>query len=340
MDPAPHPDELATGLIRVDADGRISWLNRAAADLLTRSPTALKSTCLDQHAPELARWMHRARASGRSLSAPESQLQSGGMMVDAFFHALADDILIELHPVAERVRQRELAERADQTQALTLLTHHLAHELRNPLAGVRGAAQLIAAAAPQDRSGEHARLIQREVDRITALIERFAAGKEGNAGTVNLHRVLEEVAELVAAEARDGLDIEKDFDPSIPDLKANEGQLHQLFLNLARNAAQAGSTHLRLTTRIEHQSPLLDQTGCHAVRIDVDDDGHGVDRELRDRLFLPLVSGRSDGTGFGLAIVQQIVRAHGGLVEYLPHDPGSRFRVRLPLIPAAEQRNG
>jgi two-component system, NtrC family, nitrogen regulation sensor histidine kinase GlnL len=245
---------------------------------------------------------------------------------------LGEECLIELHPVAERVRQRELAERADRAQAMTLLARHLAHELRNPLAGVRGAAQLIAATHSNDRSAEHARMIQREVDRMTTLLEQFAGGGAGQAGPVNLHRVLDEVADLVLAEAHDKLAIDKDFDPSIPELHAREGQLHQLFLNLARNAAQAGSTRLRLTTRIEHQSPLLDQAGCHAVRIDVDDDGQGVAPELRDRLFLPLVSGRSDGSGFGLAIVQQIVRAHGGLVEYLPRQPGSRFRVRLPLI--------
>ena len=340
MSAAPHPDELATALIRVDESGNIIWLNRAAADLLKRSPSALEQTSLNQHSLLLARWSTRTRESARSLSAPECELASGGPVVDAFFHPLGKDILIEFHPVAERVRQRELAERADRAQAMTLLTRRLAHELRNPLAGVRGAAQLITSTHPKDRSGEHARLIQREVDRITNLLERFAGGGDRQISPVNLHRVLDEVAELVIAESHEDLSIDKDFDPSIPKLHADEGQLHQLFLNLARNAAQAGCTRLRLATRIEHQSPLLDQAGCHAVRIDVDDDGPGVNPELRERLFLPLVSGRSDGSGFGLAIVQQIVRAHGGLVEHLPSEPGSLFRVRLPLIPAGEQAGG
>jgi two-component system, NtrC family, nitrogen regulation sensor histidine kinase GlnL len=334
MSGAPHPDELATGLIRVRGDGTIAWINRAAADLLGRSPAALTGTPLDEHCPTLALWLDRARDSDRPLRAPECQLQPGGHETDADFQVLEGSILIELHPVAERVRQRELAERADRAQAMTLLTRRLAHELRNPLAGVRGAAQLIEAVQGGQRSGEHARMIQREVDRITGLIDRFAGGTEGHTGPVNLHRVLDEVAELVAAEERERLVITKDFDPSIPELVADEGQLHQAFLNLARNAVQAGAARLQLSTRIEHHSALLDQAGRHAVRIDIDDDGSGVDAGLRDRLFLPLVSGRSDGSGFGLAIVQQIVRTHGGLVEYLPLAQGSRFRVRLPLIPA------
>ena len=336
MSAAPHPDELATGLIRVRADGRIDWLNRSAADLLARSPTALINSPLVDHSPLLSRWMVRTRDSGRPLRAPESRLEASTQVVDAFFQVIGTDTLIELHPVAERVRQRELAERADRAQAMTLLTRRLAHELRNPLAGVRGAAQLISAAEAGTRSKEHARMIQREVDRITGLIERFAGGEDQRIGPVNLHRVLDEITELVMAEGYEGLAIVKDFDPSIPELLADEGQLHQAFLNLVRNAAQAGSTRLRMSTRIEHQCALLDLADHHAVRIDIDDDGGGVEPDMRDRLFLPLVSGRSDGSGFGLAIVQQIARTHGGLVEYLPLATGSRFCVRLPLITAEE----
>jgi two-component system, NtrC family, nitrogen regulation sensor histidine kinase GlnL len=340
MKRTPDPDELVTGLIRMGADGRIAWLNRSAADLLKRSPGTLTGSRLADHSPLLARWMKRARDGGRSLHVPESRLEDGSPVVDLHFHASGDDILIELHPVAERLRQRELAERADRSQAMTLLTRRLAHELRNPLAGVRGAAQLIAAMPTGERTGDHARMIQREVDRITGLIERFAGDEQPQIGPVNLHRVLDDVAALVTAEGHDRMLIDKDFDPSIPTIEADEGQLHQVFLNLVRNAAQAGSTRVHLRTRIEHHCALLDQAGRHAVRIDVEDDGGGVDPSLRERLFLPLVSGRSDGSGFGLAIVQQIVRAHGGLVEYQPLEVGSRFRVRLPLIPAGEPVDG
>jgi len=330
------PDELATGLIRVAADGRIDWMNRAAADLLMPSGVRQERQPIDHLSPVLGGWVRQVRGDGRALHAPEAALGHDAQVVDACVQPLTDFVLIELHPVAERVRQREMAERADRQQALALMTRRLAHELRNPLAGVRGAAQLIAARGSDETSGRHAALIQREVDRITTLIERFADSERRTRRAVNLHRVLSEAGELVAAERHGALRLERDFDPSIPELTADAGQLHQLFLNLLRNAAQAGAHSVRLITRIEHDAPLLDRPGGRVVRIDIDDDGRGVPPALRDRLFLPLVSGREDGSGFGLAIAQQIARTHGGLIEYRPLESGSRFMVRLPLESAGE----
>lgn len=327
------PDELATGLVRVDTDGRIQWFNRSANALLAPPGASLKLRTIHQISPALGEWVRQVVLKGRSLHAPEALLEDGSTMVDAYLHPIDGSILVELHPITERVRQREMAERADRQQALSVMTRRLAHELRNPLAGVRGAAQLIAARGKDEASSRHAAMIQREVDRITALIERFAGNGERRSSPVNLHRLLADASELVIAEQHGALRIERDFDPSIPELMADEGQLHQLFLNLLRNGAQAGATAIRLTTRIEHNSPLLDRPGGHALRIDIDDDGSGVSEPIREKLFLPLVSGRDQGSGFGLAIVQQIARSHGGLVEFLPLAAGSRFRVRLPLEP-------
>jgi two-component system nitrogen regulation sensor histidine kinase GlnL len=332
------PDELATGLVRVAADGTVEWCNRSAGALLAAPGISPRQRPLEQLSPALADWVAQVRKQQRSLHAPEALLEDGATVVDAFLHPVGESVLIELHPIAERVRQREMAERADRQQALSIMTRRLAHELRNPLAGVRGAAQLIAARGSDEASGRHAAMIQREVDRITALIDRFAGNGERHSAPVNLHRVLGEAAELVAAEQHGGLRFERDFDPSIPELMADEGQMHQLFLNLLRNGAQAGAGTIRLTTRIEHNAPLLDRPGDHAIRIDIDDDGSGVPEALREKLFLPLVSGRDQGSGFGLAIVQQIARAHGGLVEYRPRPQGSRFRVRLPLQTGAGPR--
>lgn len=325
------PDELATGLLRVDGKGRVEWSNRSADALLAPAGIRLPDRDLHHVSPSLADWVRQVAEQGRSLHVPEALLEEGGTTVDLYLHPVDDSVLIELHPIAERVRQREMAERADRQQALSLMTRRLAHELRNPLAGVRGAAQLIAARGSDAASGRHAGMIQREVDRITALIDRFADNGDRRTEAVNLHRILTETAELVAAEQQGGLSVDNDFDPSIPELVGDAGQLHQLFLNLMRNAAQAGATRLRLSTRIEHNAPLLNRPGGNAVRVDVDDDGGGVPAPLRERLFLPLVSGRDQGSGFGLAIVQQIARGHGGLVEYQPLEAGSRFRVRLPL---------
>ncbi len=330
------PDSLYTGILIIGTEGTIDRVNQAAADFLGRSPASLQGTSLEQADPALARWSQRLAQGHRSFQAPEASLSSTGQSTDAVFTRIEQGVLIELHPVAERLRQRQLANRADQQQAVHMLSRRLAHELRNPLAGVRAAAQLIGSQTSEPALQRHAEMIQREVDRITGLIERFA-GEQNNAfAPVNLHRVLEETGELVVAERHGCLDLIKDFDPSIPQLMADGDRLHQLVLNLVRNAVQAEAGSIRLVTRIEHDSPMVDRPARHAVRIEVLDDGQGVPETLRDRLFLPLVSGRDQGSGFGLAIVQQIARAHGGLVEYLPRSPGSAFIVRLPLIAAEE----
>ncbi len=330
----PDPDLLATGLIRVDASHQVSWINRAAADLFGRSRSALVRLPLAQLSVALDDWHQRMDHLGQPLQVSEAQLAEGGSVLDVIFHRLENDTLIELHPVTDRIRQRAMAERADRQQALTLLTRRLAHELRNPLAGVRGAAQLIQAATGESRLIRHAQMIQREVDRITGLIERFAGDGEKQLEAVNLHQVLDEAGELVLAENHGHLKLKKHYDPSIPELQSNGGQLHQLFLNLLRNSIQAGAREIRMTTRIEHRSLLIDEPARHAVRIDIDDDGQGVPEALRDRLFLPLVTGRDQGSGFGLAVAQQIARMHRGLIEFEPLERGSRFRVRLPLIVA------
>lgn len=327
-------------VVDTSAQPRLIHWNPAAADLLQLpgKPGDLPDlTAIDSG---LAESLSRARRRGQSLQISELTIERSHALVDVQVQALGQNqMLIELHPVTERVRQRELTDKADRQQALALLARALAHEIRNPLAGVRGAAQLIEAISHDSAGQRHARMIQREVDRITRLIERFAEATPEQREAVNLHQVLNETLELIEAESPARLIIERRFDPSIPDILASSGPLHQLFLNLLRNAVQAEARHLTLSSRIEHHSPLVDRPARHAIQIEIDDDGHGVEPSLRDKLFLPMVSGRDQGSGFGLAVVQQIARSHGGLVDYQPLPRGSRFRVRLPLITAEAQGN-
>jgi len=327
-------DSLHTGLIRVGSDGHILWLNAAAADVLGRSISSLAAQPLTAVEPALARWAARVNRERPCYQAPEARLDSSGEIADIVFTCLDQGILIELHPIAARVRRRRLAERADQQQAIHMMARQLAHELRNPLAGVRAAAQLIGHQTDNAGIARHADMIQREVDRLTRLIERFAAEEAPSLAPTDLHQVLDECLELVRAERHGRLKLQRDFDTSIPPLQADGGRLHQLVLNLLRNGVQADAGRIELSTRIEHDSPVVDQPARHAVRVEIRDDGHGVPVHLRERLFLPLVSGRDQGSGFGLAIAQQIARAHGGLIEYRPLEHGSAFTLRLPLIVA------
>lgn len=324
MSQVPDPEALVTGVILAGPGGEIRWMNRSARSMTGATP--------DSVLPDpLAGWVMQV-AAGRDLNVPEARLE-GGTVADVYLRLIDNGVLIELHPVAERVRQRELADRADRQQSIAQMLRTLAHELRNPLGGIRAAAQLISQRGESPASQRHAELIQREVDRVSALLDRIVAGESGALEPLNLHQVIDEAWELVRAGAGPEMEVDRDFDPSIPGLMAASGPMHQLFLNLFLNAVQAGARRIRIRTRIERNSPLIDVPGRHALKVDIDDDGSGVPEALRDRLFLPLVSGRSQGSGFGLAVVQQIARAHGGLVEYAPLPEGSRFRLRLPLEP-------
>jgi len=325
------PDQLRTGLIHVDHDGKTRWVNLAAADLLNARPEALIDRPLKDSCAALDRLRQRAERNESPLSVAEAHVLSDGPVLDLFVRVDDDGSWFELHPIAERIRLRERAQRADREQSVTLLARSLAHELRNPLAGVRGAAQLIEKSDDSAALERHARMIQREVDRILALINHVAEDRPPRLGRINPHRVLDDALELVQAESGGRLRMQRHFDPSIPDQDADEGRLHQLFLNLLRNSVQAGALNLTLRSGIEHDSAWVDPPARHAIRIDIDDDGEGVPDTLRDRLFLPMVTGRDQGSGFGLAVVQQIARAHGGLVDYRALESGSRFSLRIPL---------
>jgi len=325
------PDQLTTGLIQVHDSGRILQANRAAEDLLGVAPGALHDQALEQIAPLLAAIQRRARDTQSVLRVIESHALHPGPVVDLTVQHTGQTCLFEILAITERMLHRERADRADREQALTLLARSLAHELRNPLAGVRGAAQLIEQCGDTATAMRHARMIQREVDRINALVGQVAEERPRKIEAVNLHRALEHAMELVQAESGGHLRIERTFDPSIPEQWVDEGQLHQLFLNLLRNSVQAGAQRLVLSSRIELDSAIANPPARHAIRFDIEDDGTGVPESIRDRLFLPLVTSRDQGSGFGLAVVQQIARAHGGIVDFTALDTGSRFTFRIPL---------
>jgi two-component system nitrogen regulation sensor histidine kinase GlnL len=175
-------------------------------------------------------------------------------------------------------------------------------------------------------------MIMREVDRIDELIKSFWQPAI-NRALFDIHHCLQEAAELLESEAAD-IRVQRDYDPSIPPISGDPSAFRQLFINLLRNAEQAGARNLLIKTRVEHGSALLEEGRGTVVRIDLEDDGEGVPVKLRPLLFLPMVSGRRAGTGLGLALVQQIAADHGGLVTFEPleaHETGSRFSVHLPF---------
>ena len=325
-------DQLSTGLISVDANQTITQCNQAACTYLGRTKSALVDAAISDFLPKSLLVMIQDRAQQQTIQVSEVELIVKSQSVDiGITHLNSSETLIEIHPITERIRQRTHADRIDQQQAITQLARQLAHEVRNPLAGIKAASQLIAQQSNDANATRHADIINRGTERIISLLERFAHDHPHQKSATHLHQLLQETADLVTVEQQGRLTIDADFDPSIPLLMADPDQLNQLFLNLMRNCAQANASLIRITTRIEHNSPIIEAPTRHAVRIEVRDNGDGVPEHLRQRLFLPLVSGRDQGSGFGLAIAQQIARAHGGLIEFQPSDQTTAFICRLPL---------
>mgnify|MGYP001826231942 CR=1 FL=1 len=211
-----------------------------------------------------------------------------------------------------------------------MLSRNLGHEVRNPLGGIRGAAQMLADELETGELSTLARLIMRESDRIDELIQSFGQ-PELDRTELDLYPLLDEALDLLAVEFREAVRIERDYDPSIPAIHGDGSAIRRVVLNLLRNACQAGATVVMIRTRVEHSSALLQSGKGGVIRLDVIDDGRGVSESLRPLLFLPFVTGRRDGTGLGLALSQQIASAHGGLLTFEALEPGSRFSMYLPF---------
>ncbi len=208
----------------------------------------------------------------------------------------------------------------------------LAHEIRNPLAGLRGAAQLLARRLTDPAAARYLEVITAEAERLTALVERLLSPTPpGPHASINVHEVLERVRLLAESDAGWSVVVQRDYDPSLPPLTGNADRLVQAVWNLVRNALQAGSTEVRLRTRADHDVAIGEHYHRLVLRLDVADNGRGVPDELAGRLFLPLVSGRADGTGLGLTLAQEVAREHGGSLTYRSRAGRTVFTMLLPL---------
>lgn len=325
-------DLLDTGVVRMDGSGRVLLMNNAAEHALLTSRERARGHHLDEVADipaELTEAVQHLPADGSGLRLHEIRMGSGTF--DCTIQATEGrGVLLELHNLEwERLRLR-LHQREVQTGMLELLSRNLGHEVRNPLGGIRGAAQMLAEELEPGELATLARLIMRESDRIDELIQRFGQ-PELDLQDVDLYPLLDEALDLLLAEFGDNVTVERDYDPSIPPLRADAPAIRRVLLNLLRNACQAGADRVLLCTRIEHGNALLQSASGSVLRLEVIDNGQGVPESLRSLLFLPLVTGRRDGSGLGLALSQQIASAHGGLLSFEALPQGSRFTLFLPL---------
>jgi two-component system nitrogen regulation sensor histidine kinase GlnL len=221
------------------------------------------------------------------------------------------------------------------------MIRQLAHEIKNPLGGLRGAAQLLERELPEATLREYTSVIISEADRLTALVDSMAGPNRPLQKTqLNVHEVCEHVYHLLRGEAASSVAIERDYDPSLPTALLDRNQLIQALLNVARNALQAVGDRGRITVRTR----ALPNAGIagHRYRliasVQVEDDGPGVPQELRSSLFYPLVTGRTNGTGLGLAVAQDLVTRHGGLIEFESEPGCTVFTLLLPLDDSPPER--
>ncbi|MES2313209.1 MAG: ATP-binding protein, partial [Pseudomonadota bacterium] len=223
------------------------------------------------------------------------------------------------------------AEPLANSSPLSATLRGFAHEVKNPLAGLRGAAQLLHRRVDNEDLRSLAGLIIDEADRLGVLANRLLHHDGApQIGPVNIHQLLERLTDLLQAEPSPP-QLRHDYDPSVPDLLGDADRLQQVLLNLARNALEAGAHTLTLRTRVEHGVRVGERMLRMALRVDVIDDGPGVPAALRDTLFQPLVSGRADGTGLGLALSREIAHEHGGELRYTSRPGETAFSLYLPM---------
>ena len=252
----------------------------------------------------------------------------------------ADEIIVELLPLELQARQDREERLAEQAQANKELIRNLAHEIKNPLGGIRGAAQLLEMEIESIELTEYTQVIIHEADRLQSLVDRLLAPhrRPHLVGDVNIHEVCERVRLLILAEFPKGLTVVRDFDTSIPEFRGDREQLIQTVLNIAHNACQAltdmmaqGRATLTFHTRIARQTTFGKQRYRLALELHVIDNGPGVPDSIKDRIFYPLVSGREGGSGLGLTLAQTFVQQHHGLIECDSVPGHTDFKILIPL---------
>lgn len=342
---APY-DLLATTVLLLDQDGLVVSANAAAEDLLGRSKRQIEGQMA------IALFDEDISLAQSILHACEGSLESCRQIATISRHGSVREVsvttlsligqpwsaLIEVADLEHRHIVDRTQRLADEIQTQHELLRNLAHEVKNPLGGLRGAAQLLEAELPDQRLTEYTQVIISEADRLQSLVDRLAAPHSSPMqwASVNVHEVCERVCALVRAEFAD-IELSRDYDASMPEIKADPARLVQALLNVVRNAAQILSqAHtadplVTVRTRIARQVMLHRRQHRMVVEIAVIDNGPGVPEALKDKIFHPLVTGRDGGTGLGLSLAQDLLQQHGGLIEMDSRPGHTEFRLLIPL---------
>lgn len=341
-------DHISTGIIALDQNLYVTDINSAAEVLLEASVSramGAHASQLVEHPTEFLETLEQARDTQSTLARRGMSLilHSGQEIhVDLIATSMAahtecdNFLLLELIPV-DRLQRISREESMLHTQETTrAVIRGLAHEIKNPLGGVRGAAQLLAKELPTEELTEYTRIIIREADRLRDLVDRLLGPNHRLVlEDINIHEILEHVRNLISAEVSNQVQISRDYDPSLPTLSTDRSQLVQAVLNIMRNALQAAARpqdcQILLRTRSQRQFTIGNVRHRLVCRVDIIDNGPGIPLDLQQSIFLPMVTGRADGTGLGLSIAQSIINRHGGLLESESEPGNTRFTFYLPM---------
>ncbi|MDH5407986.1 MAG: nitrogen regulation protein NR(II) [Gammaproteobacteria bacterium] len=244
------------------------------------------------------------------------------------------ELLVEMNPINRLLQITRDENLVNQQKTTRELLRGLAHEVKNPLGGLRGAAQLLEKELPNETLKEYTNVIIREADRLQKLVNQILGpNRMPKVKATNILEMVERVRSLILAEKHHGITIKRDYDPSIPDVEIDPDQLIQSVLNIVRNACQAMNDDgvITLRTRILRNQTIGQETHRLAARIDVIDNGPGIPEKIKENIFFPMITGRAEGSGLGLSIAQSLIQQHGGLIE-CESEPGKTvFSIILPI---------
>lgn len=344
--PMPILDQLSVGLMVFDSKNTLVLMNNAAEELLDISQRKAvgvqANVLLDSSGFDILKCFKRCRLYGAKVTEHLVSLRSHigensniSLAMTPLVSGANDepDVLVELMGLNHFLQVDQEEQLLTQSELVTDMLRGLAHEIKNPLGGLRGAAQLLS----KELNGGYSDYIQviiDEADRLRTLVDRMLGSSDlPNHQDINIHVIMERVRQLVEAEVDSSIKIQPDYDPSIPDITADKDQLIQAVLNIVRNAAQAVKEGglITLRTRIHRNFTIGEVAHKLAVKIDVIDNGEGISAQMQKKIFYPMVTGRTEGTGLGLSIAQINVQRHGGIIEVSSKPGCTVFSTILPL---------
>lgn len=350
FDPAELLDGLATGIVLLDRHLCVIYANVAAQSRLAMSFKQARGRPVGElfaQPQEFVDMLQRALQRNEVCSGSDVQLQplapTHGLLAPTALDMTVTPLdsgltgthlLVELVDVTQRQRIARESEMQARMTSSRLMARQLAHEIKNPLGGMRGAAQLLERELASGELREYTALIVREVDRLSELADTMLGPSNAPRRLpLNLHEICEHVFRLLRGAAPPGVTLERDYDPSIPEGRFDRAELVQALLNIARNALQSVGAQGRLVLRTRALGNL--QLGALRHRlvasVQVEDDGPGVPEHLQQSLFMPLVTGRSDGTGLGLTVAQAMVARQGGTIEFESRPGRTLFTLLIPV---------